>query len=158
YYQAARPESETCGLDWRDVWLPDRETVKSIKGEPILGTVTFRDTKTGVDRRLPLHPEAEAALREIMPERPTDPGEIEGWEALPVFCNADGRRWDRHSYRKPWVALMAAVTKDHPKLAGMVMRDLRTAANTAMREAGTGAAIAAKLLGHSEGMNERHYV
>jgi hypothetical protein len=159
YYLAARPESETCGLDCGDVELPDRSKVVTLKaGQEVLGTVHFRDTKTGVDRKVPLHREAEDALREIMPERPTDPGELEAWKSTPVFRSLDGSRWTRQTYRDAWKAAVAAVAGKHPRLASMVLRDLRTAANVRMAEQGTDAAIRAKLLGHSAEMNASAYV
>ena len=40
----------------------------------------------------------------------------------------------------------------------MVLRDFRPSANTRMREQGTDAAIAAKILGHSAEVNAKHYV
>jgi hypothetical protein len=93
-----------------------------------------------------------------MPERPTDPSGIATWESTSVFRNIGGTTWTRQTYRKSWLATIAAVTAKHPRLAGMVLRDLRTAANVRMAEQGTDAAIRAKLLGHSAEMNAGHYV
>lgn len=158
YFLAARPESELCQLQHGDVDLPDRDKVRSLKkGEEVLGSVTFRETKTGVDRTLPLHPEAEEALRAIMLERPKGERGLDAWRATPIFRSVDGTAWDRHSYRKPWKALMVAVAAEFPRLSGMVLRDLRTAASTTMRAAGVDGAIAAKILGHSEAMNASAY-
>jgi site-specific recombinase XerD len=159
YYLAARPESEVCGLTWGDVDMPDRDKLVTLTaGQEALGSVLFRETKTGVDRRVPLHREAEDALREIMPKRPTAPGEVEAWEATSVFRSLDGSTWTRQTYRKAWKAAIAASAKQHPRLKGMVLRDLRTAANVRMAEQGTDAAIRAKLLGHSAEMNAGRYV
>jgi site-specific recombinase XerD len=110
-----------------------------------------------VDRTLPLHPAAEDALRAIMIERPKDERRLDAWRATPIFRSLDGDAWDRHSYRKPWKALMVAVATEFPRLSGMVLRDLRTAASTTMRSSGVDGAIAAKILGHSEGMNAKAY-
>lgn len=159
YYLAARPESETCALTWGDVDMPDRSKLLTMQaGREILGTVLFRETKTGVDRRVPLRREAEDALREIMPEHPTDPSEIEKWESTSVFRSLDGSAWTRQTYRKAWKAAIKAAAEKHPRLAGMVLRDLRTAANVRMAEQGMDAAIRSKLLGHSAELNASRYV
>ena len=77
-----------------------------------MGWVTFRFCKKGDDRTVPLHPEAETALKAILRPRPDDPGEEERWGALPVFSKRGlrGEPWDRHSYKKAWTnPLEAAV-------------------------------------------------
>lgn len=156
YYAAARPESETAGLRHRDLRLPEPGKVRTLDGQPAIGTATFRDTKTGDNRTIPLHPEAAGALRGIMLEEPDDPTKREAWAETPIFRRRDGSCWDRNTYRKAWGATIEAVRKDHPDLTGMWVRDLRKAAITDMRACGTDAAVAAKVAGHSAAMSD-HY-
>jgi hypothetical protein len=166
FFTAARPESELCQITHGDLELPDRTNLVTIDGKDVLGYVTFRGTKTGVDRRIPLHPRAERALREVMVERPTRTGgesvaafseRLAEWSTLPVFRGVGGRAWDRCSYRRAWRTMMRSIVVEFPHLKGLVARDLRTAANVRMAEASLDPAIRARLLGHAEAMNAKHY-
>jgi hypothetical protein len=163
YFLAARPESELCALTHGDVVRSDDPRTRFEKhGDSALGWVIFRTTKTGGDRTVPLHPEAEEALAAVMLPRPVrKPGEspedfearLSTWAAAPVFRKGNGRStkpWDRFSYRKIWRDVLAAVSEKHPRLKTMVFRHGRNAAITDMRAAGTDGAIAGKLVGHSE--------
>ncbi len=126
YYTGGRPESEPCRLTHGDVELPDRSKVRTLDGKPVLGKVTFRDTKTGGDRTLPVHPEAEKDLAAVMDRRPDNPSKLSEWEQRPIFRKrGSSEAMDRDSYRKAWQTTIATVAKSHPELATMVPRDLR---------------------------------
>lgn len=143
YYLAGpRPESELCPLRWRDVVFPEDSRARFGGGQ-----VTLSGDKTG-PRTVPLHAEAEAALRSIMPANPDPNAYLFSKRGKP------DKPWDRNSYRKAWAATLAEVSKAHPRLAGMWVRDFRKAAITDMRAAGTDRAIAAKTAGHSAQMSD----
>ena len=125
-------------------------------GETALGTVAYTDTKTGPGRVVPLHPEAERALRAAMLPEPEDAGERAVWSLRPVFQRLDGKPWEQSSYRSHWRKLRGRLVKRWPDLAGIRLRDLRNAAITDMRDRGADPAAVAKLAGHSERMNA-HY-
>lgn len=114
------------------------------------GQVAFTQTKTDTPRTVPLHPEAEAALRSIMPDDPASDAYIFPRRGKP------GEPWKRTSYRKAWIATLEAVSEEHPRLKGMWGRDWRKAAIIDMRAAGTDGTIAGKLAGHSTQMSN-HY-
>lgn len=145
YYTASRPE-ELARLRRGDVVLAGDERARFGR----LGWVTFRETKSGDDRVVPLHPAAEAALVEVLggAGRPEDP----------VFAKRGrpGVAWTKESYKKAWAAVLAEVTVAHPRLAQMWVRDWRKAAISDMRAAGTEAAIASRVAGHSTEMSY-HY-
>lgn len=148
YYTAARPESELCQLRHGDIVLPAKDAPPRV-----LGSITYRRTKTGKDRTVPLHPEAVPALQAIMLDRPADVDTAGAWEQAPVFRRANGSPWTRQSYRDQWAETLEKVTAEHPALRGMWVRDFRKAANTTMRQAGTDPATAAGVLGHSAEQN-----
>jgi len=158
YYTAARPESEVFQLSHGDVKLPKTSVVRSMRaGERVLGSVFIRATKNRKDREVVLHPAAEAALRKIMVTEPDDAGEWQDWAKTPIFRRRDGSHWDRNTYRKGWAKTLSTVTKQHPRLRGMVVRDLRATANVHMRERGTDGEFTSKILGNTKAVNDRHY-
>ncbi len=155
YYTGARPESELCQLRNGDVVFSGDPRAR-FSG---LGWVTFRETKVGgADRSVPLHPEAEAALRAIVADQPQDDEGQHEWAARPVFVKRGNgyRPWDRYSYRKGWKATLATASVAYPRLRDMWVRDFRKASISDMRAAGTDAAIASRVAGHSTQMNY-HY-
>jgi len=145
YLGGPRPESDLCRLRWRDVVFSDDSRAR-FGG----GLVTFAETKTEETRTVPLHPEAEKAFRSLMPAEP-DPHAF-------VFHKRrkPDESWDRSSYRRAWEATLKVVVGRYPRLRGMWFRDLRKAAVTDMRAAGTDAAIAGKVAGHTSEMSD-HY-
>ena len=62
---------------------------------------------------------------------------------------ADGTPWDRHSYRKAWAADVEAISDEHPQVKGMILRDLRKTARTAMTNAGVPEPTIPRVMGHA---------
>jgi integrase len=158
YYTAARPESEPCRLLHGDVELGHGAN---------WGSVTYRATKTGGDRRVPLHPEAARYLRPLLLPVPMDKDERERWARTPVFRKMPGKlgkgrkrqdvRWDRSSYAKAWANALAAVAKDRQELAGLWLRDLRKIARTYMVGARVHPDVIRKIMGHADRKAEDRY-
>lgn len=69
YLGGPRPESELCRLRWQDVVFPE-DAARFSNDETPRGWVMFVKTKTDVPRSVPMHPEAEAALRSLVPADP----------------------------------------------------------------------------------------
>ena len=145
YLGGPRPESDLCRLRWRDVVYSDDSRAR-FGG----GLVTFAETKTEETRTVPLHPEAEAAFRSLMPTHPNPDAFVLHKRRKP------DEPWDRSSYRRAWDATLTVLVGRYPRLRGMWFRDLRKAAVTDMRAAGTDAAIAGKVAGHTAEMSD-HY-
>jgi len=145
YLGGPRPESDLCRLRWRDVVFSNDERAR-FGG----GTVTFAETKTEQTRTVPLHPEAESALRSFMPAEPDRDAFILYKRGKP------NESWNRSSYRRAWQLTLATVGAKHPRLREMWLRDFRKAAITDMRAAGTDSAIAGKVAGHTAAMSD-HY-
>jgi site-specific recombinase XerD len=161
YFTASRPESEPCLLRHGDVELIDG-TVTTMDGSPALGELIYRDTKTGDDRRLPIHPDLADALRAVMEDRPTDPLAEHEWKARPIFRKGGRSKhrdtpWTSSSYRGAWERITEAVTPKHPRLASMWLRDLRSTAKTHLIDRGVTAMTANKILGHRGGVAEGYY-
>jgi hypothetical protein len=158
YYTAARPESEPCRLTHGDVEFSEGDR---------WGAVTYRSTKTGDDRRVLLHPEAEADLRAIMLPVPMRAQERELWRRIPVFRQrGSGKPWTRASYKKAWANSLRAAAKERSSLARtaderslseMWLRDLRTTAKTVMIDAGASELAVNRILGHKDGVAGRYY-
>ncbi len=158
FYTAARPESEPCRLLHGDVEVGDDHS---------WGCVTYRATKTGGDRRIPLHPEASRVVRSILRPVPIDKAMREEWARTPVFRKARGRLkggrgeeevpWDRDSYSKAWANVMAVVGLKSPSLAGLWLRDLRKVARTYMVEARVHPDVIRKIMGHADRKSEDRY-
>ena len=158
YYTAGRPESEPCQLRHGDVTLPDRDKVRTMTGKAVLGSVTFRHTKTGVDRTIPLNPEAEADLRALMKPRPDDPKELEDWTQLPIFRKrGSSSPMDRNSYRKAWTAAVKVACKEYPELAGMVPRDFRKTSRTMLTNAQVPEPTIRRIMGHSLDVSQGYH-
>ena len=120
--------------------------------------MTYRDTKTGGDRRVLLHPEADRLLRAAMKPVPMDPAEREAWKALPISRRVGSSEpWDASSYRKTWANIINAVAEEHPEVAGMRLRDLRKVAKTRMIDAGAPELTVNRILGHRDGVTGRYY-
>lgn len=157
FYTAARPQSEACQLRHGDLELPEPH-VQTLDGSPAMGTVTYRDTKTGGDRTLPLHPEAGEALQRILVPQ-ADP-------ELPVFRKRGRKKpMDRASYRKAWLGTLRKIEQDDADrgqklsegLGGMVLRDLRPTARTVMTEARIPEVVIRQVLGHQGDVSEKYY-
>lgn len=126
YYTGARPESEPCQLRHGDVRLGRDDR---------WGALTFASTKTGGSREIPLHPEAETALRAIMLPEPMDEDARAEWAATPIFRRRGGSEaWDRNSYRKAWGHAITFAGKTYPELKGMVLRDFRKTMRTRLTD------------------------
>lgn len=147
YLGGPRPESELCRLRWRDVIFPE-DVARFRKGETPQGYVMFVKTKTDRPRSVPMHFEAEAALRSLMPTNP-DPAAYVLHQR-----NKPHKAWTRQSYYKAWHVTVDTLKDEHPNLAGMWLRDFRKAAITDMREGGTDRTIAAKTAGHGPDMSD----
>lgn len=152
-FTGCRPESEAARIRHGDVTLPS-ETVRAMDGGDAWGEVTFRATKTGEDRTVPLHPIAVTALRPCMVPRPADERVVEAWISRHVFVlRGDSRRpWDRTTYRKAWCALRAAVG-----LPDMVVRDLRPMVRTRLTEARVPEPVVRRILGHAVDVSGSYY-
>ncbi len=155
YYTAARPESEPCRLRHEDVTFGK-------KGE--WGTVRYRDTKNDKsERELPLHPEAEDALKTIMLPEPIDRAARTAWAREPIFRMRRRRDlevtkpWDRNSYRKAWWTVRRALVEQHPEIDNLVLRDLRTTAKTVMIDEGHPELTVDKILGHADSVRSGYY-
>lgn len=149
-WTGARPE-EVCTdkLHWRHVAL--------LAPEP---TITLTSYKRGARRRtIPLLAQAVEALRGLLPAAGDD-GQVQAWledhAEQAVFCGADGTPWTRHDYHAAWKAATAVAAERFPRLAGMWCRDLRKLVATKLRGAGVDRAIASKIAGHSEAMNDQY--
>lgn len=150
FYTAARPESEPCRLTHGDVEFSQGDR---------WGTVTYRNTKTGGDRRILLHPDVEANLREIMDPVPLDSTERDQWKRRPIFRRrgAENRAWNQSSYVKAWRHTIAVAASGHPEVAGMWLRDFRVTAKTVMIDAGVSELVVNRILGHTDGVAGRYY-
>ncbi len=158
YYTAGRPESEPCRLTHGDVELVESAKVQTLYGAPVLSRLRYRDTKTGDDRTIRLHPEAEVALRAIMLPRPEGGPALEIWKLVPIFRKrASVKPWDRSSYRKGWSNTLKTVCVAHPELAGMWVRDFRSTARTVMTDAGVPEVALRRVLGHSVDVSGGYY-
>lgn len=149
YYTAARPESEPCRLRHGDVVFGEGDE---------WGSLTYRFVKTGGERRLLLHPEAERHLRGIMKPVPIGKRARAEWAALPIFRRRRSTKpWDKSSYIKAWANIRLAVKKDHPEVEKMWLRDLRKVAKTRMIDAGVSELVVNRILGHQDGVTGRYY-
>jgi integrase len=151
YYTGCRPE-EIGALRCSDVRLPDPKVVGTDRN-PIPGCVTIRKGKTAnAARGIPLHPEAVDAVKAIM----RDPDD---WLFVRKVED-DERPWDRYTYRKAWVNILDAVAKDHPEVADMWVRDLRSTFETRLIDAGVHDLVVKRLMGHAKDgrdMTARYY-
>ena len=149
FYTAARPESEPCRLLHGDVEFADGDR---------WGAVTYRNTKTGTNRRVLLHPEVERDLRAIMLPLPIDQVEREQWKRTPLFRKRGTRKaWDKGSYKKAWKHTIEVASKQHPELAGMWLRDFRAAAKSIMIDGEAEELVVNRILGHQGGIPGRYY-
>lgn len=151
YCGGGRPESEVAQVRHGSITLPDEDAASSV-----LGRVTFKDTKTGEDRKVPVHPAAFPALRGIMLPRPADSDAPSLWMETPLFRRRDGTPWTRQSYRDRWQKIRAHVATQYPEVARMWVRDFRSTATTEMRSQGASASTTAKVQGHSAEMSYRY--
>ncbi len=153
YYTAARPESEPCRLRHRDVELGEGER---------WGSVFYHDTKTGKPRRIPLHPEAERYLREILEPVPIGKEDRERRDEALIFRRSlrsgGSAPWDKSSYQKTWNNVRDRVAGDHEQIAGLWLRDLRKVAKTRMVEAGVPEEITKAILGHRGSVADGYYI
>jgi hypothetical protein len=158
YYTAGRPESEPCQLRHGDIELPDHTKVRKMSGRRVLGRITFRNTKTGKDRTIPLHPEVEADLKAVMETRPDNPDELEEWARMPIFRKrGKSTPMDRSSYRKSWSVAIEKAIKQFPELKGMVPRDLRKTARTFMTNARVPEPTIRRIMGHSLDVSQGYH-
>jgi len=154
YYTGGRPMSEPCQLTHGDVTFGRGGT---------WGSVTYRDTKTGGERRLLLHPEAEPYLRDVMDPVPLDPAERETWGARPIFRRRDSagkltlETWDQKTYQRQWKQTIKAVVGKFPDLADAWVRDFRSAFKTTLTDAGVQRDVIEAMLGHRGGVAEGYY-
>lgn len=158
YYTGGRTESEPCALRHGDVTFSDPSVV-STSGRKAMGQVRFRRAKNARSNRdLPMHPDLEADLKAIMLPRPTDPAEVEEWEALPIFRQRDGKTaWTIASYRKGWAEIVRTLTGEFPGLRKMVVRDFRQLLDTRMLDAGVPEPLVDRWLGHRPSVSRRYY-
>lgn len=146
-YTGSRPESEPCKLRRADVELPSWN-VRSMDGKPVLGSVTYRETKCGTPVTVPLHPHAAALLALVLPEDST---------AYVFTKRGSGDAWDCNSYRKRWERLRARVAEDHPEFAGVWLRDFRRLFKTRLLEAGVNMLAVKRLQGHALDVSDSYY-
>jgi len=124
------------------------------------GAVTYRRTKTAEQRRILLHPEAVAALRAVMRQKPTrfERDTLATWEQTPIFRrHRSARPWDTSSFRKAWGHARKAAAIEHPEVGGMWLRDLRKVAKTRMIDAGASELVVNRILGHRDGVVGHYY-
>ena len=150
-YTGPRPESEPCKVRRCDIELPEPGRVRSMSGSPVLGSVTYSDTKDGDPRTVPLHPHAAALLVAVLCQCPDAP------DAALFRKRGSVDPWDRNSYRDRWARLRSRVAEDHPEVERMWLRDFRKLFKTRLLEAGANPVAVKVLQGHSLSVDERYY-
>lgn len=158
HYTGGRTESEPAALRHGDVTFSDPNVV-STSGRKAMGLIRIRKAKNARSNRdLPMHPDLEADLKAVMVERPNDPAELEAWAALPIFRQREtNKAWTTSSYKKAWAAILAALAKPHPGLAGMVVRDFRDLARTKLTDARIPEPVIRRWMGHAGDVSQRYY-
>lgn len=149
-YTGSRPESEPCKLRRADIELPSGN-VRSMDGRPVLGTVTYRDTKCGEPVTVPLHPHAASLVGAWLQVCPEDR------EAHLFTKRGSKDPWDCNSYRDRWERLRAKVAETYPEFAGVWLRDFRRVFKTRLLDAGVNLLAVKRLQGHALDVSENYY-
>lgn len=158
YYTGARPESDAATLTNGDV-TPSDPKVCWPSGVTKMGTVRFVRAKTlSGDREIPMHPALEADLLAVMGERPSDPAKLAAWLARPIFRRRGKEKpWDKSSYQKAWGEILERIAEAHPNLAGMIVRDFRKTARTALTNARIPEPLIRWFMGHARNVSQGYF-